>query len=186
MKKINKSLFFGIIACILTACGYDEVAYEEEVAQQLYLPAATYNIYEVKDSAKNYAVPTPGKQKRYILTADKMIIPLSVYRSGLNTKGSAAVNIEINNDTIVQMINKGLLSNAVPLPLSAMSVPSSVVVPDGEDIGKLELQVDLMLLTQNPENRYATAITISSNERLVTPNLKTAIIVIDADLAGKP
>ncbi len=185
MKKINLALLIGLIGFIFTSCEYKEIADTEYLAQKIYLPAASYTVYEVKDSTKVFASPTSGKQKRYYFSSDqtKMNIPLSVYRSGVTKDGNISVNLVVNNDTIQEMIAQGLLSNVEVLPAAQATIPSSISIPSGNDIGSFEIQINRDFLLNNPDKNYVTAITISSNDREVTPNLKTATIMIDSNLA---
>ncbi len=183
MKKINLALLIGLISFVFISCEYKDVADTEYVAQKIYLPVASYTVYDVKDFTKVFATPTQGKQKRYYLTSEKMIIPLSVYRSGFTKDGNISVNLVLNNDTIQDMINQGLLNNVEVLPAAQAAIPSSINILSGNDIGSFDLQVNRNFLLNNPGKNYVTAVTISSNDREVTPNLKTATIIIDSNLA---
>ena len=186
MKKINLIFLFFLVIALFCSCGYEDVAYDDEVAQQVYLPAANYSPYQVADSTKSYAVPTTGKQKRYSISSGKMIIPLGVYRSGLNSDGNVLVNIQIDTDTLNQMSNAGLLGDMEILPASQVTLPGSVTINEGKELGSFEMQVDLNFLLSNPGKKFAIAVSISSTDRKVTPKLKTVLVVIDSNLASQP
>lgn len=184
MKKIKLVFLLSVLVSVFYSCEYQEIAYEDEVEQQVYLPAATYGTYMVADSVKSYSVPTQGKQKRYSLTSDKMIIPLSVYRSGLNAAGAISVHIATDNDTLSQMASQGLMGQMEVLPAAHLAMPAQLTIENGKDIAQFELQVDRRFLLANPGKQYVTAVTIQRADRKISPKLKTAVIVIDTHLAN--
>ena len=110
-----------------------------------------------------------------------MLRPLSVYRAGVDRKGSVNVSIEINTDTIQSLIANGTLDNSVEiLPADKYSIPQTVSIPDGTDISTFHLNVDLdFLKTNTPNKKYGIGIAIVGADREIKSTMATAIVVID-------
>ena len=184
MKKIfsiYNSFFVLIIGFLgtLSACHYDELLDEVDYSEQaIYMPASLYGIYDITESDNTYAVPTEGSPSRYTVDNDKLNIPLGVYRSGADSKGTVSVDITLKNDTISNLISTGVLTSTELLPEAKMSLPSSVEISKGEDISMFNLSVDLSFIKANPDKQYAVGVEISSSDREVNQELTTTIVLI--------
>jgi hypothetical protein len=146
------------------------------------MPAATYGIYDVaSEDTDTYSVPTSGYPYRFKVdsTEGKFIVPLAVYRSGVNNDGSFAVSIKINTDTVNQLVSSGALAGSLVLPADKYSLPSSVNMQDGEELSTFELNIDLGFLRNNPNTIFAIGISISSTQRKTNPKFGTTIVIID-------
>ncbi len=170
---------------ILASCDYREYADSEYPEQSIYMPAAGYNVYEVKKGVKKIgAHPTEGDRFRYRIEDGKFVVPLSVYRAGIDRKGTFDVIIQVDTDTISALMNAGTLAPSVKLLGSEhYNIPSIITVLDGHDSEGFDLVVDLAFLlernTNAPDEQFALGVTVSSNARRTNPNLETTIILID-------
>lgn len=180
-----------MLVWISISCEYREYADAEYIGQKIYMPAANYNVYEIREESKKPSVhPTEGNRSRYKIdeTDDRFIIPLGVYRSGIDRRGSFDVDIEINNDTISDLMTLGTLdSNVLILPDEQFSLPEQISLADGDNFSGFDLEIDLKFLQEmnanSPDIKYAVGVEISSEARPVTKELKTTMILIDTDVA---
>lgn len=179
----------GLLILAISSCEYQSYADADYPEQRIYMPAANYNPYEiVKASNKPGAHPTGGNRYRYIVDAErgKFIIPLGIYRAGIDNKGSFEVDISVNTDTITSLISSGSFEDpVVVLASERYTLPSSVTIVDGADFQGFNLEVDLGFLqegyTNSPDEKYAIGVEISSTERSANPELNTTLIIIDTE-----
>lgn len=192
MKKFKHTLISGLIFMAMTlfiaSCNYQEIADGDYPDQVIYMPAANYYPFHINELPKTYgSTPTPGYPERFKvdLPGKKFNVLLGVYRSGVDEKGTFNVSIAVNTDTIAKLLAAG---NVLPagtelLPADKYTVPASVVVNNGELVGKFDLAVDLdFLMNSYPDKKYAIGVGISSAEREVNKKLATAIVVIDTKI----
>jgi PKD domain/Domain of unknown function (DUF1735) len=172
----------AIAITVLTSCKkYEDIREANFAAQTIYMPAAvegnsTNGIYRIN------GVATIGQTFRYVadVAAAKFNIPLSVYKAGVDTKGSIDVNIATNIDTV----NKLILANKFPLitellPSDKYTLSStSVTIADGEGYKGFNLAVDLNFLMANLTKKYGIAVGVSSSQK-TAGNFSTTIIYID-------
>jgi hypothetical protein len=191
MKKIFNSfrvlMIIVSITMSLASCEYNtDIRDAEYPDQKIYMPAAYGGNFVINDIPKRIGDPvTPGQPFRFVvdMTSRNFNVPLSVYRSGINNKGSFTVDIAANSDTINSLITAGKLVNTLVLPVNSYSVVSSVQMIDGEEIASFNLEIDLdFLLTGYPTGIYAIGVGISSPQREVNPKLATTIVVIDTKI----
>lgn len=186
MKYCNKTpLFLSRIGCLLllTMCGYKQIADTEFLPQKVYIAAAVsgtvYTIDAIPVHSSN--TPTEGTIFRFAVDRDENVfdIPMAVLRSGPDNNGSVDVGIAPNNDTINKLVAAGRL-DATVLPAANYTLPSSVTIDDGATRGNFSIPVDFGYLMDNaPDNRYALAFDISSDDREVNRALGTLVVVVD-------
>ena len=149
--------------------------------QVIYLPASVPGWFVLNSVAKRIGdTPVPGSTYRYKVDLEnrKFIVPLGVYRAGVDNIGAFSVFIEVNNDTINDIIAAGDTVITL-LPSSQYTMVNSVDMPDGEELAKFDLLIDLDFLRDNyPTGVYALGVSISSPDRETNPDLSTAIVVI--------
>ncbi len=204
-RRMNKAIrvvrgipFIGSFVLVITvgmtlSCSYREYAEADYLGQIIYMPVAGYNIYEVDESIRKPGIhPTEGNRYRYRIDMDQgiFVVPLGVYRSGMDNKGSVEVSININTDTITDLVTDGLLDSVVQLlPGEQYNLPAKVTLNDGYEFEPFNLDVDLRFLqkrySEEPDKKYAIAVEIRSHSRPVNKELGTAIILIDPKAAIK-
>lgn len=177
-------VFFGA-TIMLSSCKYQKIADDAYPPQKIYMPAAVYGNFVINTVALPVGnVPTPGNTYRYLVDtiARQFIVPLGVYRSGINNDGAFTVNIAVNTDTItkLQAIAGKLPVGTLLLPSSEYSIVPSVEMKDGAEIAEFDLKVNLdsMLANFPGQKNYALGITISSAARATNPLLATTVVVI--------
>lgn len=180
----------NVLSCILIAlacisCNYQEIEDAPYPEQTIYMPAAVRGIYDISVVVDTYGVPTPGAPTRFSIDAsnDQLVIPLGIYRAGVNNEGSFSVSISANADTVGVLIANGTLAGVEVLPADTYSLPSSVLVQDGNEVGNFNLVVDLEFLRNNPGKLYAIAVEIATTERKINTNYKRTVVLINSDLA---
>lgn len=179
-------LMLFVIVMTFSACEFDTPLRDAEYPDQvIYLPAAVGGNFEINDIARRIGDPPyPGNPYRYIVDTENrdFIVPLGVYRAGIDNIGAFTVDIAPNADTINDLITAGDTVITL-LPSGEYAMVNSVDMTDGEELAKFELVVDLDFLLGNyPDNVYALGVSISSPDRETNPELSTAIIVIHTSI----
>ena len=176
-------VFFGIVT-MLGSCKKDEIVDAEYPDQLIYMPAAKNGFFVINSVALPVGTTTPGNAYRYKadLIAKKFIIPLGVYRSGINNDGGFTVSVAVNSDTIskLQAVAK-LPAGTLLLPSNKYTIVPSVEMKNGEEIATFDLTIDLDFLIANYGNSYAIGISVSSVSRQTNKKLATTIVVIDTN-----
>ena len=187
-RKVISNQWFMLIAIvfIVGACEFDSPLRDADYPDQLiYLPAAVGGNFEISDIARRIGdPPVPGNPYRYVVDLEnrQFLVPLGVYRSGIDNIGAFSIDIVANNDTINDIITAGDTIISL-LPQSEYTMVNTVEMRDGEELAKFDLIVDLDFLRENyPTDVYALGVTISSSDRETNPELSTAIIVIHTDI----
>jgi PKD repeat protein len=168
----------------MTSCQYEEIAKANYPDELIYLPAALQGIYSIDNlPTATLAVPTPGNPTRFTVNTvtNEFNVPLAVYRSGISDGKTLMVDIVVNADTINNLIVTDTVNmkNTEVLPTDKYSLPSSVQVEGGSDLGPFNLIVDMDFLKANVPRKYALGVTISSVDCKSNPSYKTVIILID-------
>lgn len=183
-RLISTNLLLALFVFVMTfsACEFDTRIRDAEYPDQvIYLPAAVGGWFEINDVARRIGDPPfPGNPYRYIVDLDNrdFIVPMGVYRAGIDNVGVFSVDIVADTDTINDLIAEGDTVITL-LPSSEYTVDNSVEMVEGEELAKFELVVDLDFLLNNyPDNVYALGVSISSPDRETNPDLSTAIVVI--------
>lgn len=182
-SSVKLFLFFLGVLLSNTSCSYQDIADAEYPDQLIYMPAAKSGIYLIDKVAEPIGNTTPGNAYRYLIDMDrkKFIVPLSVYRSGIDNKGGFSVDIQANADTItrLQLIAGKLPDSTRLLPSEVYTLVPSVEIKDGEEIAKFDLSIDIDFLNQNHGKIYALGIQVSSPSRKSNKGLATTILVIN-------
>lgn len=181
-RNIKLLLAFPLLAITIISCDYQSVAEANYPDQQIYMPAAISGVYTIDN------ISATNAPFRYIMDNDnkKIIIPLGIYRSGVNNNGNINVDIKINNDTVNNLISAGDLigydnTNLDTLPADKYSLPSNVLFNSGIENVNMQLVIDIPFLLANPNKRFALGITISSNDVEANPLLSTIIVLINTN-----
>ena len=93
---------------------------------------------------------------------ERLVIPLSVRLSAVASK-AFQVEIQLNPDTVTQLVEGGQLGDVVPIPVEQLTVPTTVSIPFGADSGVFEIAINLGFLERNYGKEVAFAY------RLVNP-----------------
>lgn len=177
--------FIGF-AFILVSCEYKDVADADYTVQKLYMPTAVNGIFTIDNvPQRNEYLPTPGQAYRFTIdqAKNKLIIPLGVYRSGIDRKGQVTAEIASNTDTIIKLIEVSKISAFTTiLPEAKFTIPASVDVADGSEIGTFNMEIDLDYLRSFPDVVFGIGIGISSSMIEVNPLYNTTIIVINTKI----
>lgn len=179
--------YFKIIAVLaltttLFSCEKSESVVDADyLPQQVYLPAANPSnaptgVYFVN------SVAVPGQTFRYTidLTNSKFNIPLSVYRSGVDRKGSIEANLSVNVDTVTKLLSVPgkFPASTELLQADKYTLTPTVNIADGADIGLFSLSIDLNYLRANITKKFAVAVKVTSPQ-VATSSLSNAVISID-------
>jgi Domain of unknown function (DUF1735)/PKD domain len=182
MKVLKFIPVLLLISLVVVSCKkYEDIRDANYSEQTVYMPAAVEGnsvngIYRVN------AVAVAGQVYRYVadVAGSKLNIPLSVYRAGVDTKGSIDVTIAANTDTV----NKLILANKFPaitelLPSDKYTLSATTVtIPDGEGYKGFTLALDLNFLLANLTKKFAIGVTVSSNQKK-TGSFSTTVVYID-------
>jgi len=175
----------GAVLLLASCQKYKDVADADYPDQLIYMPAAIGGNYLINSiSYSTGDTPTPGAPFRFTvdLANNKFIVPLSVYRSGVNNKGGFNVDIAVNTDTVTNLLTAGTLTDTGILPASNYSIPSSVNIPDGKEVISFDLVIDLNYLRTSATQYIALGVGVSSTERKSNPKLETSVVVIDTQI----
>ncbi|MDD4590587.1 MAG: PKD domain-containing protein [Parabacteroides sp.] len=182
-------IIISIISILLFSCENETIVRDADYPEQLiYLPAAYSNGQFVIDdiTRKRGEQPIEGYLYKYIVDndANRFIVPLSVYRAGVDNSGNFRVDIEVNNDTIAVLNEDRDLSDILyVIPEDKYAMVNSVEMRNGEGIARFDLNIDLDYLLDNyPDKLFALAVHISSDEREVNPDLSTAVVIIHSKI----
>lgn len=191
MKKKSLKYYLLIVGPFIffimsNSCKYKRIVDIPYPDQKIYLPAAIDGVFKINEKPEPRGnTPVPGFPYRYLIDSSNnlFIVPLAVYRSGIDNNGAISVNISINEDTIRELKAKGVLSKDVHiLTPKEYELPTDIIVKNREEIASFDLKVDLQFLKENIGKDYALGISIFSNSRETNPKLSTAIILIDTDI----
>ena len=181
-NNIKLMILITGFASVLVSCEYKDAADSEYPASKLYMPAAVNGIYTINNVPQRVEfLPTQGQAYRFNVDTEKnkFIVPLSVYRGGLDLSTSITANILVNTDTITDLIAVTKIpATALVLPSAEFSVPSSVEIVKDSEIAKFNLEIDLDYLHSFPDAVFAIGIGISSSDLDVNPMLNTTVVVL--------
>lgn len=191
-NRLRKNLFafvaISLMSILLFSCEYETPVRDAEYPEQtIYMPAAANGFFMINDiSRKIGELPFDGNPYRYLvdLPNKKFVIPLSVYRAGIDNKGAFKVNIAINADTILTLREENKVPwNAILLPDGKYSIVNSVEMKNGEEVAPFDLLVDLDFLRENyPDKLFILGVSISSQQRKTNPKLSTTVVMVDTKI----
>ena len=186
VKKYLKMIPFLFVIFGVVSCQYEEIVSTDYPAGLIYLPAAVSGIYTIDElTSENLYNPTPGSIFRYQIDkeANKFIIPLSVYRSGMNPGDAVSVEVHINSDTIAQLIANGTLLDTELLPTEKYTVENTpLFMMQGETLADFKVAVDFDYLKTRAPQKFAFGLTVSCSEQQVNPSFNTVIVVVDTKI----
>lgn len=87
---------------------------------------------------------------------ERLVMPLTVQLSAAASK-AFQVEIQLNPDTVEQLLAGGQLENTVPVPADQLTVPTTVSIPFGADSGMFEVAINLGFLERNYGKQVAFA-----------------------------
>lgn len=175
-------LLLAFALVLTTSCEYDEIVDIDYPSQKIYLPSAIDDIYLVNDTN-----PTVGTYRYKLdLENNKVIIPLGVYRAGVDNNGGITINISVNNDTINKLIASGDVvdedgKNLELIPASAYELPSSISIAGGQELGIMNLEIDLDYIAQQTDKRLALAVSIASDQVEVDEEKAVTILELNTN-----
>lgn len=181
--NIKKLLGSCLIVFVITSCEYKDIADAEYPNQTVYLPAARQEVYKIEKSVTDSDAPV-----QYVLDKEnsKVILLMSVYRAGINNKGSVIADIVSDAKAVSDLITSGDLttihedgtsSTPILLPENKYTYAQTVEIKSGEETGSLEIMLDLPYLISYPHTRFAFAVKIADSN--VSVNEKLATVIID-------
>ena len=180
INTVSAGLFL-VFSLVLFSCEEPDNEKEWGVAK-VYMPQAAIQ----SGSTNNYQVPrgTNEFNKNYYIENNNITVVLGVYRSGLQPLETFTVDVGTRPDTLTQLINDGVLTNAILLPEDAYSLPASVSVADGEREAIFYLSIDRnVLLNAHPEAagmRLALAVNIDNPSKYaLNKSLSTTIVIVN-------
>ena len=182
MKKMIYRALSLLLVILLHACEYKDIydAGSEYPVDKVYI-AGTYEsiIYKV-----DQIVETENAPFRYKIDVEnnKVLIPLGVYRSSVWSNNDVSVELGIDNDTIPALIDSEELvgeDGTIPeiLPADKYRLDTEIHIAKGEDLGQLNLTVDIPFLLDNLDKRYVLGIRILNSNAEI--NEKMSLIVVD-------
>jgi hypothetical protein len=190
MKKrlkniIANGLLIAFSLFFFTACEKSDSEKEWGIAQ-IYMPQASIQSGGLNN---NYVVPygTNEFDKNYTIDSsggkNDINVILGVYRSGLQALEAYSVNIVTRPDTVDQLIDNGVIQNAVRLPDNMYSIPSSISVSDGQREATFYLTIDRNKLLADPDTfggkTLVLAVGISDPSRYdLNISLSTTIVIV--------
>ena len=181
--RLKQCLALCVLIAGFFSCDYQELADADYPNQMVYLPVAANGIYTL-----NKATEEGSKIFKYELDLEnnRLIVPLAVYRSGTNNKGTIQVDVLIDNDTIRQLINSGDLiddqgKNLELIPAEQYTISPSVELKDGEGWQSITLTINLNYIATQTNKRLALGVAIEGKEVSASPKLGTAIIEINTN-----
>lgn len=173
--NIRLILFF---AAIVVACKKDKKFGDEAMGPVTVSFASTAGKVNVPD------------ENNYILTADRLSIPLNIVLSASAPK-YFSLNISVDNDTIQKLIDEQALPNAVLLDDSYYELPKGADIRFGLDSLPVMLNVDRQAVEKHFGKNLVLAVrldnvgkqnTLSPTGRLAIVVINTSALITEADL----
>lgn len=186
VKKNQDVFLFFILLIIFKSCNYQDIVDVEYPPQKLYLPIAVDSVFKI-DQVNEYfeELPLPGGNYRYIIDTinSKFIIPLAIYRSGVDNKGTVKATIQSVPEVVDDYRDVGTLPpNTIPLEQSYYEMPINVNVPDGKELGEFFLNIDLNYILGNLNKDFGIGVRLSSKDREVNADLGTGVVFIASEI----
>jgi len=159
-------------------------------SQTIYITAAANgSVYTIDKVDTHIAqTPTPGATYRFLIDWDKatFTVPLSVYRAGIDTKGTIKVNLIEDSSIIDDMLIAGTLDESVEVVNKAfLEFPESVTIEEGSNLGKFNAVYDLTYLMANPGKKMAYAFRIECSSK-INEKLSYLVVLIDTKVFDDP
>ena len=191
----NVAFCFLTLAFIIILTSCEETTYRPDEAypdQLIYMPAAyggyhgAYIIDNVADTFWN-ETPVPGGPSKYVVDLEnrEFIIPLAVYRSGLNNDGDVNVNITAVVDSVSSFNASDDFTDELTLiPAAEYVLPESVTINGGDEIAQFNLLIDLdfLLAGYDDTEKFAISVNVSSPDRESNEELATTTVVVYSEI----
>ena len=193
-KDMKKNPIIGIKILILlilftynmNSCSYDEFKPADYTESKLYMPAAVRGVFTIDNVPQQMEwlpIPGYGYDFKIDIKKNKFIVPLGVYRSGIERKGDINVNIEVKNDTVNMLLSEEKIPALTKLlPTDQYSLPQSITIRDGRELGLFDLEINLDFLLSKTDEIFALGVGISSSKLDINSDISTTIIVIHTKL----
>lgn len=192
INKIKSFIIFCLIAIAVISCEYKEISDAEYPAQTVYLPSATSGVFLINDTNQWTFGKEPGTMipstSRYELDIpnNKMIIPIGIYRSGVNNNGNITVDLTVDNDNVMEILEENTVIDIEGLDIQIMSssaytLGSTVTINSGSELTSTNLEIDLDYLATQPDKYLALGISVSSTQVATSIEVGTAVILIGTD-----
>jgi hypothetical protein len=144
----------------------------------IYMPQATVS----GGLNQNYAVPTGLDSATYNFQIDSINHKLNVYLgvtvSGEQPNTGFKVTVSANNDTTNQIIAVGSVSNAILLPDSIYTLPTSVTVPGGKHMASFNLSINSTALKAYSGKMALLTVQLSNPSNYLLNNTYSKTVVI--------
>lgn len=156
-----------LFAAIFVACEKDKKFQDEAMGPVNVSFASTAGKINVPD------------ENNYILTTDKLSIPLNIVMSASAPK-YFSLNISVDNDTIQQLIDEQALPNTVLLDESYYELPKGADIRFGLDSLPVMLEVNMQAVEKHFGKDLALAVRLdnATKQNILSPTGKMAIVVI--------
>lgn len=181
MKSIKIiSSFFAL--ALLYSCGYKTIADASYPEQKIYIALASQgSVYEIDTRPVHSSnTPTEGSVYQYVIEKDEFIVPLSVYRSGIDNKGDVRVRISFDDGIVSSFVDSGELSAVTPVPENSRFVVDELLIPDGRESASFGVRLPLSYLRDAADgSRFAFGIRIFSEDRTINEKYGYVIVVIN-------
>lgn len=188
---ILRRITLGVLtvsAMAVCSCGV-RIADADYPAQKIYLPAAVSSGIYLIDKAEESSgsVPGGGAPYRFLIDYDEWTfsIPLSVYRSGADSKGDVHVDIYMDDDAVYDLILSGEIDEDIDiLPMDLRECPERVVIQDGSLSAPFGVVMDLDFLLDGPQRgkRLAFGISIGTPDRELNVECSRLAVIIDTSV----
>lgn len=182
INRLKQLLALCVAVFSISSCQYKDIADAPFPEQTIYMPAAASGVYQINDTNATTGI----FRYKLDIAARKLIVPLGVYRSGINNDGAITVDVSVDNDTINSLIAAGTLvddrgRNIELLPSSAYTIASALSLRSGQENGVIGLDVDLDYIAGQPGKRFAVCIGVSSAQRAVSPGMGKTIVELNTN-----
>ncbi len=189
--RIVQAISAVAASALLFSCSETKVLDIEYPKSAVYMSCAASAANEGKAAYELFTLSTSETGSRRFsidLENDEFVIPLSISRGGVDSKGSITINLAINNDTIPKLVSEGVLGylddagsvrTITAVPADKVHFPETVTIEDGSDIVNFDVVVDFDYLRERVGQLFSVAVGIESATSEVTKTLNTAVMVIN-------
>lgn len=172
-----------VVGLTILSCEYDDVVDYDFPGQKIYMPAAVKGVFTIDNVPSYYDFhPTPGTAYRFKvdLNTKKLIVPLGVYRSGIDKGGNVPVTISLRNDTVATLLAASKIpAGTTVIPADKVQIPTAVEVKSGSEVETFDISIDLDYLKSVPNAIYGVAVGIESSKVTVNSLYKTTVVIIN-------
>ena len=183
MRTIIKYFLLGVV--VFSSCRKDDSKTPYGFSK-IYMPQAILLSGGVNN---NYPVPSGTDSSTYNYYLDTKVGRLNVILGASlsgPSSGAYTVNVQVNNDTVQQMLSNGTFDPTTYklMPASMYTIPSSLAVAQGVRSGTFDLSLDIgALKADSLVGKYLLLAVKISNPTQYTLDtaLSTTIVVVDVN-----